>query len=194
MKRPPRQPTEEERLAAIRRKWEAHKSIDQEELGLLLRHIEMLEAHLARHPLRSLYAEAQADLTRVACREQWLGELLRLVEREIRRLAAEPGRNAHDRQALLRRADRIEKRLEQRDPPEGWTATGDPGTRVESRSRGGRQMWRRCRVSRSESAIRSRRLSARFEHVARARRDRRSRGGGRRSPARHPAESTCKGC
>jgi hypothetical protein len=122
-----RGPSEEQRLEVIRAKYAAHQAIDHQELRLLLELLDRQAAQLERHPMRRLYAEAQADLERVARCEHWRADLLRLVERELRKLASEPRRSESDRQALLRRADRIEMRLEQREPPEGWSAVGIPG-------------------------------------------------------------------
>jgi hypothetical protein len=127
-----KEPTEDERLAEIRAKHTAHHALKQEDVTLLLQVLERLRAQIAQHPVKRLYAEAKETLESTTRRVAWREDLLRVVAKELRRLAAQTAMNASDRRGLARRADRIEKRLQQRDPPEGWSATGIPGE--ESRS------------------------------------------------------------
>jgi len=94
------------------------------EVALLLRVLARAEAHLASHPLRRLYKEAQEQLEATSLRATWREELLRLASKELRRLASAP---SVDRSALRTRADRIDRRLQEDAPPEGWSPIGIPG-------------------------------------------------------------------
>jgi hypothetical protein len=124
-KRP--EPPEHERLAAIRAKHAAGQPLEFDEVRLLLEVLDRRGRHLAEHPLKRLHAELEQQHERVSRRLRWRQELLRLVEKELRKLAADPIQSTMARQALGRRAERIDKRLAQRDPPEGWSPVGIPG-------------------------------------------------------------------